>query len=280
MANVDLSDLSQLTTPADDDKLLVTDDSEAVADKSKYITYLDLYTHILGMSDSHRSQFVYKDADEIYLGAARYYHNGTVAQLLYWDSQLTYAFSNLAAGDWCFLYIDDSAVVTADTNLLTATEFTDSTTAPSWSATKHGFYNGEDRCIFAVYSASDSVPIREFVHSGNFVAFASDIQDVNEGISTSWESHTLSIPDFCTQAQVTFEYKRDGGTSSKINYRPNGTSGTGLLVSSVRSDSYISLNTVDVVTDSSQIIQLADDTAATGNTMKVYTGGWYFPVGM
>lgn len=277
MANVDFSDLSELTTPAEADKFCITDDSESVSDKSKHITYETLYKAILAESYCHRAQFTYKDADEIYIGAARYYHEGTANQLVYWDSQLTYTFANLTADDWCFLYLDDSAIVTADTNLLTATEFIDSTTAPSWSASKHGWYSGNDRCIFAVHDDT----IDEFHHSGELVLYASDILDVNESIlHSSWETKTLTIPDFATQAYVTVHYARDGEANSLIYCRPNGSGGTGIIVARLHANSYYSINTCSLLTNSSQRLQLKDSAVATGNTFRIYTNGWYFPIGM
>lgn len=87
-----------------------------------------------------RSRFLWKDVNEIYIDSGCYFHKGTTNQNVYWDSQLTYQFSSLTVSDWSYLYIDDSSVVSAGTNLLTASEFIDSTTEPSWSDTKQGWY--------------------------------------------------------------------------------------------------------------------------------------------
>ena len=109
---------------------------------------------------THRSNFEWKDADEIYIGAGSYYHVGTSSQVVYWNSKLTFQLqsggSNAASDDygadgWHYIYLDDSAIVTQGAALLDADCFLNDTTAPAWSETKHGWYNGDDRCIFAVY---------------------------------------------------------------------------------------------------------------------------------
>ena len=224
-----------------------------------------------------RAQFVWKDADEIYLNAGAYYHNGTTDQIVYWDSQLTYQFQNLAASDWSYLYIDDSAVVSAGTNLLTATELIDSTTEPAWSDAKHGWYNGEDKVIHAVRTDGSS-NILEFHHDGgDCVIFDEDIDIVaNVDIDDVFTDATLIIPKFSTKAIIYAKLNYVDG-SSTLSWKVNGGSTTkGVPIAAVEADSHLDSSVAQVFTDSSQIIEIKNSDS-NGNTVYLTTVGWYFP---
>ena len=223
-----------------------------------------------------RAQFAWKDADEIYLNAGSYYHNGTTDQVVYWDSQLTYQFTSLAASDFSYLYIDDSAIVTAETNLLTASEFTDSVTEPTWSDAKHGWYNGEDKCIFAAYTDGSS-NLLEFFHDGNLVLYDTAINSIQtQDIDATFTDVTLKAPSFINKALITIQcdYVDAQGIA---NIRTNGaSSGSGSRIGEVDASSTISVNTFPWITDSSQKIEVRYH-ASNGDTMSVWTDGWYFP---
>jgi len=228
-----------------------------------------------------RSQFVYKDADEIYINAGAYHHVGTVSQVVYWSSQLTIDIGSPDASDWYYLYIDDSAVVSNGTNLLTASEFLFSNTEPAWSDAKHGWYNGSDRCIFAVLTDGSS-NIKEFFHDGgNLVKFADDITTNSSGnITTSFaDANALSIPKFSTRGLVHFAWTYVDA-SSTVLWRTNGQTGsTGTRCVSAVAGSTFNFNTCDVITDSNQIIEVKES-ATSNNLIDIWTTGWYFPAGM
>ena len=123
-----------------------------------------------------RPKFRWKDADEIYIGAGAYHHSGTSEQFVYWNSEITFELEKTVDGGdnndsdtfdtdgWHYIYLDDSAIVTQASALLDKDCFLNDMTAPAYSATKHGWYNGNDRCIFAIYETSDAV--YEFIHDG------------------------------------------------------------------------------------------------------------------
>ncbi len=289
MANVAFSDLSAITTPADDDLLCMTDDSESVGDKSKKITYKNFYTHLLSLSNCHRAQFDYSSTSAVLIGAAKYHHVGTTDQLVYWNSQLTYTFSNLAASDWSYLYIDDSAVVSAGTNLLTASEFIDSTTPPTWNGSNHGWYNGDDLCIFAVATNSSS-EILEFFHASDFVCFADRLQSRTiADLDSTWTDVSLNVPDFGidVMAQCTFYVHASGDADTVVLFwRTDGQTGTtGHRVALCDDDrTRFQMNTANVISayDSGSGYQRIEIKFDTGGAHKaaVYTDGWYLPVGM
>jgi hypothetical protein len=238
-----------------------------------------------------RSKFRWKDADEIYLGSGVYHHEGTVNQLLYWNSELTFKFgsagSNASSDDLTasalhYVYIDDSAVVTAGTNLLTETEFLNDTTGPTWSASKHGWYNGDDRCVFAVLTSGASA-VLEFNHSGDYMVFAAGVQNLSStDIDTTWTDVILSAPSFSTKVMITGALELVvTETSNTMMWRTNGqTDSTGHVLTHIIGISpEVSYGSVPVITDSAQTIEIKNSKSNEHNC-EVTTDGWYFSEGI
>ena len=91
-------------------------------------------------------------------GTFAYQHAGTTTQILT-GADVTFTRSDTSGTmQMNYLYIDDSAVVTAGNTIITASELISSPTAPTLDTTKGGFYNGNDRCIYAFkQDASDDI---------------------------------------------------------------------------------------------------------------------------
>ncbi len=234
-----------------------------------------------------RPQFEYKDGDEIYIDPGVYHHEGTTEWGVYWNAQITFqlgsggsnaASDDLNNNDWHYIYIDDSAVVTAATNVLTASEFLNDTTEPTWSDAKHGWYNGSDRCIFAVRT-DGAAAVLDFNHNaGREVIYETEI--VDRAVADLDDTHTdvtLTIPAFTQQAICTFRANYVD-TSTLGYWRTNGKSGTH-HVTYIEADSHLSVNTCDVTTDTSQVIEVWHQNAG-GDTFGVYTQGYHLPSGM
>ena len=223
-----------------------------------------------------RSKFRWLSVTQIYIGSGEYHHEGTVDQKVYWDTELTYTVVTNGAPDWVYIYIDDSAVVTAGTDLLTNSEFIDSLTEPTWNAAKKGFYNGLDRCIFAVYLVANDVV--EFFHDGDTVFFADSIENqAGIDIDTAFtDIGALIIPKFTTMGIVQFE----ADTAGQVwLWRTNGQSGaSGHFLDNLASATHGS-GGHPVITDASQVIEIK---ALNSDTAKIImdTQGWKFPIGM
>lgn len=246
----------------------------------------------------NRAKFSYKDTNEIYLNSAVYHHQGTTEQLVYWDSQLLFQFGsagsnsdsdNLSAGDWFYVYLDDSAIVTAGTNVITASELLAVTEEPVWNAAKHGRYGSaaagnateNDRCIFAVRTDGSS-QVLEFFHDDNLVTYADWVTDLlNVDIDDTWTDVNLTMPSFACAALVTFYANSLSTTTNPLYYRTNGQTGTvGHVVASVQNATHKNaVNTCAVKTDSSQSIEVKY-AASDASVVSIYTDGWYFPTGM
>ena len=229
-----------------------------------------------------RPKFTRKDVDELYIGPGVYHHSGTVEQFVYWDSQLTVQLSGGSGDTWYYVYLDDTAIVSAGTNLLTASEFIFSSSAPTYSHAKHGWYNGNDRCIFSVRTVSGSDDILEFFHGSNLVMFADQITDLSPTVTANvWEDVTLTIPAFTTQAEVRiFGAYVDGSSWAQWITKDQDSSGEH-NVFFIDNSPYGEQgdNTLSVITNDSQIIQVKTS-VVNNNTIGVATQGWYFPTGM
>ena len=237
-----------------------------------------------------RPKFSWKDVNNVYLGPGAYHtFDGTNHRIVYWVSQLDYAWANKTATDWSYLYLDESAidtmVGTAGAALITTTQLIDSTTEPAWDHSKGGWYNGSDRCIFA--NPCDGTPESlEFFHNGNLVLFADEINDQAAiDIDLTWTdigtsaygdlpvaNKGLTIPKFATVAVV----QSYTSANTIFVWRTNGqTASNGHQV-------HVSENRMpihEVITDSSQIIEYKKG-SSDATTITIDTQGWKFPVGM
>ena len=229
-----------------------------------------------------RPKFTYSTTTAIKISAGSYYHcGGTKERLLYWDSELTYTFGSLGASDWSYLYLDDSAIDTADTNLIAIGQMTDVTTEPAWSHTKHGWYNGHDLCIGAVLTSGASEILEFFHDGGDYVLFADRTVPYSDQTPTnSWDDVTLVIPAFAVKAEVTI-FSGYIDTATQSLWRTNGqTAGYGHFIAFVDADVSWALNDITVITDDSQIFEVRFSAGSAGNLITVYLNGWYFPHGM
>ena len=237
---------------------------------------------------ANRPAFSYKDTDEIYIAPGQYHHNGTSEQMVYWSSVLTFQFgpggsnsdsSALGVSDWLYVYIDDSAVVTAGTNLLTASEFVAVTTEPTWSNTLSGFYSGDDRCIFAIPTNASS-QIVNFTHDGgDYVIYDQEVTDLSAyNTTTTGAAVYLTMPSFSTRGEVHFIFAYNAGATAHLQYQigtESGVHGVGYTSSTIpRTD-----NTVTVLTGANQAIKVLQSTNG-ANTATLKTQGYYFPRGM
>jgi len=211
-----------------------------------------------------------------------YYHCGTTEQLLYSDSNLAYEFTSLADGDWSYLYFDDSDIVTAATNLITAGYLVDAITEPGdYSVTKHGRYNGNDLCFFAVLATTSNAMV-EFWHDGGERIFYADyILDINDqDVDLAFEdiSSALTVPSFARRVNITV-VSGSGDTNGNMRWRINGSSATnGTHLMFVENALLSPFQVLDVMVDSNLLFEWSYPDST--NVFDCYTNGWYFPNGM
>jgi hypothetical protein len=207
-------------------------------------------------------------------------HSGTTQQNVYTSSQLSFTCGsagsnsdsdNLGASELHYIYIDDSAVVTSGSALLTATEFINTTTAPAWSNSKVGWYNGNDRCIGAILTEAASTiaefqisssRLQTYVDATSIVAFAS------AAAPTTGTSLDLSaiMPVFSTRARLILT-TATAGTSYSLGSFTGHNYDTIITIS--HNDGYTSF---DTTTSSVQEINWL---ASAGATTAILLSGFY-----
>lgn len=237
-----------------------------------------------------RPRFVYKDADEIYIDPGIYHHYGTTNQIVQWSDRLTFKFgptgSNpdndaFVANDFYYLYLDDSAIITNGSNIITVSELIAKVTEPVWNNSKHGWYDNLDRCICAFRTEILTAEIHPFHHNKDLFLFDEGWNDKTLiDIDTTWIDVTLTIPSFATMAQIRAHTIYVDGVTTYLKIRPNGSSVTnGFRINSVDATSTESINSLLVATDDDQIIEIVHS-ASNGCQSAIQTQGWQFPYGM
>jgi hypothetical protein len=255
--------------------------------------YVDGKAHIDTISGEpfpgfiQRPKFEHSTTTAIKISAGTYYHCGTTEQLLYWDSELTFTFANLGASDWSYLYLDDSAIVTAATNLIAVGQMIDSITEPAWSHSKHGWYNGEDLCVGAVLTSGASEILEFFHDGGDLVIYATDIEELaGTDIDDTYTDVDCasSVPKFSTKGMASAYLETKTADGAIIVYwRVNGqTASTGnqfVGIERIGTDQFVYGSPTVVMFDSAQIFEIVVS-RSNADVVGVSVSGWYFPNGM
>jgi hypothetical protein len=124
----------------------------------------------------------YSDSDTITVTSGYGECNGSRFEL---TSTTSHDMTSLAtAEDFHYIYIDDSASSYPTPTII------DSTTEPSWSDSKLGYYNGNDRCIGVVWSSDSGATVAEFVNNSS-QKYCGAFEALLETGNPTWEWQTL-----------------------------------------------------------------------------------------
>lgn len=194
---------------------------------------------------------------------------------VWFTGTIAHTMTSLAASTMSYIYIDKSLL--AGQGPITDTELYDSTTAPTWSSTKGGWYNGDDRCIMALYGLSGSTYTQINHDGGDFVGYDAPIVDRSAtALTASPVDVALTIPAFAQKALITFIHTYVS-SATYAYWRKNGSSNNH-ITTRVTSVMVEDLEEVVVNTDSSQIIDVLG--GATGTDLQIRTNGFYLGAGM
>lgn len=231
-------------------------------------------------SPSPRAKFEYVSTTQIKVyGYAKYHLYGKGYLSIESSSGLTLTPSLSGTSYWHFIYLDYSAIT--QRLLDSSSYFTDSTTAPTFNYTKKGYYNGDDRCIFAIY-VDGSGNIVNFWHFGDDICWWDDRRTVRAyaAMAAGWANtvpFATAVPPFSTEVQFQ-AFINDTTTSSILDSRLNGSTTTvGLRIGRVNATS----STWDTITmrhalGTSQGIQFKAS-AGTTTSLEVHASAWFFP---
>uniref|UniRef100_A0A6M3K095 Uncharacterized protein n=1 Tax=viral metagenome TaxID=1070528 RepID=A0A6M3K095_9ZZZZ len=223
-------------------------------------------THNAGMKNGFK--LGYSGTSAITISGGMWAHSGTTNQHVYTTSQITFtlgaagsngASSNLGASEVHYIYIDDSAVVSAATRLLTAAEFVNSTTAPAYSHAKVGWYSGSDRCIGAILTNAAS-QVSSFITFGkHYYRYATPVVEFTVAASgTTYAALNVSssVPRFATMSRLQVWT----GTTNAYNYYFDTSSTTVTPEAHIVAAQNESI-TMDIPTNTSQVIYWYADSA-------------------
>ena len=223
-----------------------------------------------------RPRFEWVDNTHIYVGAGRYhlYNYGTVV----WDTRLT-ILADTATNTWSYLYLDYSDINSDGVLQIDNSYWTWSSTAPTYYHIRGGWYNGDDRCIFAVY-LDGSGHVKEFFHDGGrLVQYGESVADSTTVPTTSFSSYTLTVPAIARAAQLAITF-RDAATNDLYYRMVGGASSTGInLGQTLTTAENLCLLGKFLVNVSSQSVAFRAGSSG-GDGFSLRTCGFYLPEGM
>ena len=198
-----------------DSNIYVTDTATSIyKDGSNNLTFKDTNTGVVPLSDIintgmnasmlHIAGLVYKNTTTVTVKAGTYgVCNGSYFEV---TSDTDVSIASPAGEDFYYLYVDDDASTYPD-----SPSFVFSTTEPSktadYSNGKIGWYNGDDRCVGAVFVDSSNV-IPEFWSDGVQYWYEDNYKEVVTAgnPNSSWQTaeSTAYIPVLASQVRVHF----------------------------------------------------------------------------
>lgn len=158
----------------------------------EWAEFPDLSALLSRVGELQRSKFEKVDDNTLRINPCNYHVSGKGNVNI--DSVVDISVTD---GGWQYIYIDASEIsptTTFERLSITATAIYASATVPTYSTgiTKRGWYNGEDRCIFAVYVQGGA--ITGFTHDGGTHVLYDVDQDDGTHSGLTWVTKTLTIP--------------------------------------------------------------------------------------
>jgi len=166
-----------------------------------------------------------------------------------------------------YIYIDDSAVISNDSALITTACFRNHTESPTYDSTRKGWRNtAHDRCIGAVLidSSNDIVDFNTF---GNFYRYATPVTEFSATASgTNYQAVDVSscVPVFATRIRI--QLGAATATEFLFDTSSSSTSPEAHYVAAASSQTF------DIQTSSSQIFYFKGEASSVST---IYVVGYY-----
>ncbi len=184
-------------------------------------------------------------------------------------------FASLAADTSYWVYVTPPATG----NTLAAGDFSASTTAPTYSDSKHGWYNGSARCIFGfITNGSGNIPA--FRYSRGRVIYDGDILAASITPSNVWTDVTLSIPAGISLMATAMIWNIYVDTQAYVLLRPKGSATNRFATNYTEANGQRTDAAQEIFTDTNGRIQARFNVATAGNIINIYTHGYQLPEDM
>jgi len=138
----------------------------------------------------------------------------------------------------------------------------------------YGWFDGDNRCIGAVYQGDDSRIRNQYHDGGDYVMYGSKINYGNTYVG-GWQTKLLFTPAFADRAQVTFA-ARAWGSEVDMFWRPTGTTESNFIASVEHNEAEQNVGSWPIYTGYQQTI----DVNTGGESLDTYLEGYYLPSGM
>jgi len=203
----------------------------------------------------------------------------TSESLVYTNSLLTFTLGSggsngtsedLDAGaqELHYIYIDDSAVISNASALITATEFMNHTEVPTYNRTRKGWMNtSNDRCVGAVLIDASNHVLDFEVFGGHYYQYAAPIVEYATAASgTVYQAVDVSscVPKFATRIRI----RLVSGGSTTFNFDTSSSSATPEAHYVVTGHA----QTFDIPVSTSQVFYF---NGLTSQTATIYVIGYY-----
>lgn len=219
-----------------DEDTMVSNSNVRVPTQQSVKAYVDaqvaagLTTPLLKGAIPCRIHATWVNATSFTITGGCYHHDGTTEQMVFWDSTFTITASAVGAGNY-YLYIDDSSVAAGGkggTTPLVSTNFLWTSTAPTFSTSKGGWYSGNDRCIYMSYQSGANALLKFHHDGGSRVEWDSRWTTVSSyDFDTTWVDVGTAVP---AGWKAIMSVSRDSRVTDNNEYdlyaRPNGSSAT------------------------------------------------------
>lgn len=239
----------------------------------------------------NRSFFSRVNGSTLRIGGGSYYLVGTNTGMYSINSEIDFvlgpggsnASSSAPATGWQYIYMDDSNI--SVTPIVSATAFINKPTAPTYDYVKSGWYDGNDRCIFAVYTNSGSM--ENFYHTGSDLVQYDGDQLVDSLTALTWRQITLKAPTFGTTGRHLTGFWGNGLTNlNGFDYFYRVTSSSSSFRLGRTEDDESEHMTVELITPTNNnqievnITQWLNNGGSGLPTLYTFSRGWFFPGGM
>ncbi len=152
-----------------------------------------------GLIGINRMIMTYVSTSAMTIGSGNYYiENAAGKAFNFWsDADISYTFTSLGATQLQYLYADFSVIEGMDWWEVDATCFYNSTTTPTWSDARRGWYNGDDLCIWNIPTNTSS-QIPEFKQHHRKVEYFLASWDIASAVTLN-----LTPTNYATGAPLT-----------------------------------------------------------------------------